>query len=326
MPSSVSHRRRTLAAAALAPLLLTLVACGSDGSGDSDDRLSVVAGAYPFAYVAEQIGGTMVSVDNLTQPGVEPHDVELTAQQLGSIVDADLVVTLDGFQPQVDDAINQSDLADDAVLDLADVVPLLESSADGHTEEHADHDHEEGEDDHGHDHGGIDPHVWLDPERMLMVSDAVADRLSTLDPDNAAEYRKNADALDAELTALDKDFDTGLAQCRIRSFVTSHAAFGYLADAYDLEQIPIAGIDPNTEPSTQQLAEITGLVETEGITTVFTEELSSPRTAETIAREAGVTTAVLSPIEGLTDDTSDETYLTLMRQNLAALQKANDCP
>ncbi|WP_370614936.1 metal ABC transporter substrate-binding protein [Mumia qirimensis] len=324
MPSSASFRRRSLAVAVLAPLALTVAACGSEGSGGSGDGITVVTGAYPFAYVAEQIGGTMVTVDNLTQPGVEPHDVELTARQLGSIVDADLVVTLDGFQPQVDDAIDQSDLADDAVLDVADVVPLLESSADGHHEEHADHDHGEGED--GHDHGSIDPHVWLDPERMLMISDAVADRLGEIDPDNAAEYRKNADALDAELTDLDKAFDTGLAQCRIRSFVTSHAAFGYLADAYDLEQIPIAGIEPNTEPSTQQLAEITGLVESEGITTVFTEELSSPRTAETIAREAGVTTAVLSPIEGLTDDTSDETYLTLMRQNLAALQKANDCP
>ncbi|MGH1565037.1 metal ABC transporter substrate-binding protein [Mumia sp. DW29H23] len=327
MPRTPSLRR-PLSALALAPLALGLAACGSDGSGAGSDGITVVAGAYPFAYVVEQIGGTMVDVDNLTQPGVEPHDVELTAKQLGAVTDADLVVFLHGFQPQVDEAVDQSDLSDEATLDVADVVDLLDATDDGHTEHEEDadaHAEEDGHAEEGHDHGGEDPHVWLDPKRMVEISGAVADRLAEIDPDNADAYRKNAAALDAELTDLDEAFRTGLAQCETRSFVTSHAAFGYLADAYDLTQIPIAGIEPNTEPSTQQLARIVDLVETENITTVFTEELTSPRTADTIAREAGVTTAVLSPIEGLTDDDSDETYLTLMRENLAALQKANRC-
>lgn len=317
MPLS-SFLRRPVSAFALVPLALGVAACGSDGGGSSGDKVRVTAAAYPFAYAAEQIGGPEVAVDNLTSPGVEPHDAELTPRQLGEIREADLVVFLDGFQPQVDEAIAQADLDKEALLDVAGVVELLTTSDDGHT-------HVEGDDDHGHDHDGLDPHVWLDPTRMAGIADAIADRLVEVDPDNADTYRENAAAFDAELTALDKAFRTGLARCETRTFVTSHAAFGYLADAYDLEQVAIAGIEPNTEPSTQQLADIVELVRTEGITTVFTEELTSPRTADTIAREAGVTTAVLDPIEGLSDATEDETYLTLMQQNLAALQKANRC-
>lgn len=327
MPLSTTLRR-PLTAAALAPLAFGLAACGSDGSGGSGD-VTVVAGAYPFAYVVERIGGTMVDVDNLTQPGVEPHDVELTAKQLGALTEADLVVYLHGFQQQLDDGLDETDLPDEARLDVADVVDLLDATDDGHTEhsadDHADeHDGEDG-DEHDHDHGGTDPHVWLDPQRMTQIADAVADRLAEIDPDNADAYRANADKLDQDLTTLDQEFRTGLKTCETRSFVTSHAAFGYLADAYDLTQIPIAGIEPNTEPSTQQLATIVDLVKNEGITTIFTEELTSPRTADTIARETGATTAVLSPIEGLTDDTADEDYFSLMRENLAALQEANRC-
>ncbi|MDD9347977.1 metal ABC transporter substrate-binding protein [Mumia sp.] len=314
--------RRRLCALAVAPLVLALASCGGDDAGGSDDPVKVVAGAYPFAYVVEQIGGTMVDVDNLTQPGVEPHDVELTAKQMAAVTDADLVVFLHGFQPQVDEAVDQSGLPDEARLDVADIVELLGVTDDDHTVEEggkADDDHATG------DHEGEDPHVWLDPERMSEIADAVAERLAEIDPDNADAYRTNAGALDTELTALGTEFDEGLAQCETRTFVTSHAAFGYLADAYDLTQVAIAGIEPNTEPTTQQLADIADLVESQGVTTVFTEELTSPRTADTIARESGATTAVLSPIEGLTDDDSDDTYLTLMRQNLAALQKANRC-
>ncbi|KHL19015.1 zinc transport system substrate-binding protein [Mumia flava] len=328
---------RTAALAATAALTVpALAACGSDGSAD-DGTIDVVAGAYPFAWVTEQIGGTMVDVDNLTQPGVEPHDLELTPKQVGAVNDADLVVFLHGFQPPVDDALDQSALSDEARLDVADVVDLLTMDSDGHEHEaevgeHGEEEHgeeEHGEEEHGaddgHDHGSLDPHVWLDPARTAQIAEAVRDRLSEIDPDNAAAYDTNATKLLDRLTRLDTDFSDGLASCTLRTFVTSHAAFGYLADAYDLEQVPIAGIEPNTEPSPQDLVDIADTVEAEGVTTIFTESLTSPKIAETVASETGATTAVLDPIEGLTDDTADEDYLSLMRSNLTALQKANDC-
>ena len=143
--------------------------------------------------------------------------------------------------------------------------------------------------------------------------------------DNADTYAANAEELVADLTSLDADLAAGLETCEVRDIVTSHAAFGYLANAYDLVQVPIAGLDPSNEPSASQLAEISDLVREEGITTVFTETLVSPAVAQTVAREAGVETATLDPIEGLSDDTADQDYLSIMRSNLAALKKANGC-
>ncbi len=256
----------------------------------------MVASFYPFAYVAEQVGGDHVDVDNLTSPGVEPHDVELKPKQVGSVQTADLVVYQRGFQSAVDDAVDRADRVKADVIDVATLVPTDQ-----------------------------DPHTWLDPRTLVAVSQAVAGRLSEADPDHAASYKANADRLEAQLVSLDEDFAAGLRTCRTRTIVTSHAAFGHLAKRYDLTQVPIAGIDPTNEPTPSELAEISSLVRREKITTVFTEALVSPAIAETVARETGARTASLDPVEGLSDDTGDETYLTLMRRNLDALRKANSC-
>lgn len=341
---------RSVLPSLLAASALTLAACGgSDDAGD-DGTISVVASFYPAQYVAERIGGDLVEVSTLTSPGVEAHDLELTARQIGELRDADVLVYLEHFQAAVDQAVEQADRDADTTVDMAEGVELLDGSDDGHAhgeddhdhageddhdhaheeeDEHAhegeDHDHADEGDDHGHDHGGVDPHLWLDPANLEPAATALAESLSKADPDNAETYEANAEELIADLSSLDEEFETGLAQCERREFVTSHAAFSYLAHAYDLIQVPIAGIDPGTEPSSAQLAEITDLVQDEGITTIFTETLVSPALAETIARETGAQTATLDPIEGLSDETADADYLSLMRDNLAALQEANDC-
>jgi zinc transport system substrate-binding protein len=173
--------------------------------------------------------------------------------------------------------------------------------------------------------GPGDPHLWLDPTRLVPVASAVADQLAGVDPDGAAEYAANAGDLIAELRRLDADFRSGLADCERDVFVTSHAAFGYLALRYGLEMVPIAGITPDSEPSPARLAELRDLVDREGVTTVFAETLADPAIAETLATEAGVEVAVLDPVEGLGDDNEDADYFSLMRANLSALRKANGC-
>jgi len=270
-----------------------LSACGG---GSQSDGTRVVASFYPFAFVAEQVGGDDVEVDNLTSPGVEPHDVELKPKQVGSVQTADLVVYQRGFQRAVDDAVDRADRAKADVVDVAALVPT-----------------------------DRDPHTWLDPTTLVAVSQAVEARLSEADPDHAASFKANAERLEAQLVSLDADLAAGLKTCRTRTIVTSHAAFGHLAKRYDLTQVPIAGIDPTNEPTPSELADISSLVSREGITTVFTEALVSPAIAETVARETGARTATLDPVEGLSDDSGDETYLTLMRRNLDALRKANSC-
>ncbi|MCD9198525.1 metal ABC transporter substrate-binding protein [Aeromicrobium wangtongii] len=298
---------------ATVPLLAALTACG--GGAQDDGRTSVIASSYPFAFVAERVGGSAVNVSNLTAPGTEPHDLELKPKQVASVQDADLVIYQKDFQAAVDQAVEQAGRSDDDTIDVASLVKLLPNPSE-EGEHHADD---------GHDHGDADPHTWLDPRTMIALTEAVQAELSSIDPEHAADYRANADQLVDELTALDEDFSAGLRGCRTRTIVTSHAAFQYLAARYGLEQVAIAGLDPTNEPSPSQLGDISRLVRAEKITTIFTEELVSPAIANTIAKETGATTATLDPIEGLSDQTKDETYLTLMRRNLDTLKKANSC-
>lgn len=303
---------KKLAAVSTAALCLSLAACGDSESDDG--RPSVVTSFYPASFLAERIGGDTVSVTALTSPGTEAHDLELTAKQVVEVNEADVLVHLSEFQEAVDAAIEDSDRDDATTVDMAEGVEEVHAE-----EDEGDH---EG---HNHGHGDEDPHVWLDPENMVKAAESVRAALAEADPDNAAAYEANAQELVSELESLDTDFETGLATCERKEFVTSHAAFGHLAHAYGLDQIAISGVDPQSEPSTAALAEITDLVKRDGITTVFTERLASSALAETVARETGADTAVLDPIEGLSDETADEDYVSLMRQNLAALQQANGC-
>jgi zinc transport system substrate-binding protein len=315
--------KSTLVAALLA-CGLTLTGCAAfsdDSSGPgalaaSGGKVRVVASFYPLQYVAQRVVGDRASVTNLTQPGAEPHDLEIPPRETGEIVDADLVVYERDFQPAVDDAIDQN--ATGETLDAVEVVGLEPRSHDGH--DHADDDADE----EGHDHGDLDPHFWQDPSRMAEVGDAVAERLGTLDPTHAAEFTANAERLRGDLESLDRSYEQGLARCRRSTVVVSHDAFGYLT-TYGLDMEPIVGLSPGAEPTPADLARLQDLIRAEGITTVFSERLVSPRLSASLADDLGITTAVLDPIEGLSDQTADEDYLSLMRQNLAALRKANAC-
>jgi zinc transport system substrate-binding protein len=306
----------------------------SDGSGGTGEggKVTVAAAFYPLAWTAEQVGGDHVDVTNLTQPGQEPHDLEMSVAATAAVSDAQLVIHETGLQPAVDDAVGEVATGD--VLDAADVVDLLPFSEDDHEhsndsaagEPEEDHAHEEGseEDGHDHDHGELDPHFWQDPARMAKLADAVAADLKKIDPDHADEYDANAATLTDELTAVSDEYTQGLASCERDTIVVSHDAFGYLAP-YGLHVVGIAGLSPDAEPSAATLANLQELIKSDGITTVFGETLVSPKIAETLASDAGVTAAVLDPIEGLSDETAGEDYLSLMRNNLSALQTANGC-
>ncbi|WFE57492.1 metal ABC transporter substrate-binding protein [Micromonospora sp. WMMD712] len=313
---------RVLAAATALVALGAATACADDGTAGADpQRVDVAAAFYPLQFVAERVGGDAVRVTNLTKPGAEPHDLELTPSQVGEVNRAELIVYLKGFQPAVDEAIAQSD--GDRAFDVAGVQPLLAASAGGHDhggegagqQEHAD---EEG-------NGGKDPHLWLDPTRLAGVADQLAERLGRADPERAADYTARAKTLRADLEKLDADFAAGLKTCQRREIVVSHTAFGYLAERYRLEQVGITGLTPETEPSPQRLAEVAGEAREHGATTIFFETLVSPKVAETIAREIGAQTAVLDPLEGLSADGGGQDYLSVMRTNLQTLRTALSC-
>jgi len=264
----------------LISLLASLAACG--GESVRSGATQVVAGFYPLAFAAEQVGGDGVEVKNLTPAGAEPHDLELTPREVEELLDADLVLYLGaGFQPAVEEAVAAADVPALDVLDGVDA------------------------------HGG-DPHVWLDPILFAQVAERIGPELG---------QEAAARELASRLRVLDETYREGLADCEHRELVTTHDAFGYLADRYGLEVIPITGLTPEAEPSAQDLEAVADLVEARGVTTVFTETLLSPELGETVAREAGATTATLNPLEGLTEEELDrgEDYFSVMEANLDAL-------
>ncbi|MEV0715487.1 metal ABC transporter substrate-binding protein [Asanoa sp. NPDC050611] len=310
------RRRRIVSAliAGIAALAVTGAAACTTDSAAAAGKVDVVAAFYPLQFVTEQVGGGHVAVTNLAKPGAEPHDLELSARQVGRVSDADVIVYLEGFQPAMDDAVEQ--VGGDRAFDVATAVPLLKAGE-------SDHVHE-GEAPGGHDEATTDPHVWLDPTRLATIGRQVADRLAAADPANKADYQANAARLTAELTGLDQEYAAGLANCQRRELVTGHAAFGYLADRYHLEQVGLTGVTPDTEPAPQRLAAVAQEARAHGATTIFFETLVSPKVADTIAREVGARTAVLDPIEGLQPGATGD-YFSIMRTNLTAIRTALDC-
>lgn len=278
-------------------MALAVVVGGCAATEEDDGRLDVLASFYPLRFVAERVGGTDALVSGLTPSGAEPHDLELSPAQVRAIGTADVLVTLSGFQPSVDEALAAR--APRVVVDAAEVADL--EATDGRS----------------------DPHFWLDPARLAAVGDLVAQALSDARPESADAFAERAAALADDLAALDTEFQAGLATCESRVIVTTHAAFGYLADRYDLEEISVSGIDPDSEPSPARLREVAAAVEDEDVTTIFAETLVSPKVAEVLATDLGLRTAVLDPVEGLVEPGSD--YLSVMRANLAALRAALRC-
>ena len=270
-------------------LAFALAGCGGSSTAGED---TVVAAFYPLAFAAAQVAPPGTDVVDLTRAGEEPHDLELGPRDVARVQDARLVVYAGhGFQPAVEDAVRGRS---GASLDVLDRVPLRGSGDD------------------------VDPHVWLDPHRYAEATRAIAAALGTAS--RAAPLVRRLDALDRELA-------DGLRHCARRTIVTSHAAFGYLAARYGLEQVALVGLAPEAEPSPATVARLADTVRATDATTVFTEPLVAPALADTVAREAGADTATLDPLESLSpgDERAGIDYFGVMRRNLAALREALGC-
>jgi len=269
---------------------------------------TVVTSFYPLYFIADRVAGRYNDVVDLTPPGVEPHEYELTVRQVADIDNARVGFYERGIAPSVDQAMDND--SPDHVLDVTDVVDLAAPVTGSGVESTSD---------------DKDPHFWQDPTLMADATRAFARTMAEADPAHAAYYRTQGRRLVRDLDRLDTMYARTLATCRIKTVVVSHDAFEYLARRYDVDVVPIAGLEPDAEPSLQRLHDLSDLIRERGVTTVFFETLASPELAESLAGDLGIRSAVLDPIEGLSADDAHATYLTLMRQNLAALAKAGDC-
>lgn len=290
----MTEPRRPAAALAVAAGLLGVAACAP--SDTPDGGTSVLASFYPLVFVAEEVGGPDVEVQSLTPAGSDPHSLELSPAQIMQLEQADLVVYSSGLQAAVDHAI--ADQPPSAAVDAMAATDLTDAG------------------------GGGDPHFWLDPTLLAPVATEVAEQLGSADPDHAEQYTARAEQLVSELDQLDQRYADGLSACRDAVLITSHEAFGYLADRYGLHQEGIAGIDPEVEPSPARVREVAGLVSDHGVRTLYFETIASPRVTEQLAAELDVDTAVLDPLES---PPAEGDYLSAMAANLDALTSGLTC-
>ncbi|MFG2635801.1 metal ABC transporter substrate-binding protein [Streptomyces sp. NPDC048362] len=312
--------RRRLISTATAALVTalglgSLTGCsGGSAVAANTGKFDVVASFYPMAFLAEQIGGKHVHVTSLTSPGQEPHDLELSTRQIAGLEETDAVLYLKDLQPSVDAAVAQSPAK--TKIDAASLTTLEKhgNEVGGHAAAHDTH--------KGEDSGGRDPHIWLDPVRYAEVARGVGKAFEKADPEHAADYARNTAHLVKRLDDLNTRFKEGLAGTRTRTFITTHAAFGYLAERYGLTEEAINGLDPESEPSAARVKDLEKLAAADGVSTVFYETLVSDDTAKTVAHDAGLGTDVLDPIEGITGKSRGTDYFSVQDANLKALRRA----
>ncbi|MDT0004224.1 metal ABC transporter substrate-binding protein [Listeria cossartiae subsp. cayugensis] len=296
--------------------VLVLAGCGAgtDKVSGETGKLKVVTTFYPMYDFTKNVAGDNASIEMLIDAGTEPHDYEPSAKDIAKIEEADVFVyNSEDMETWVPSVLKSLDSKKLTVIDASKGIELVEG-----TEEEHDHDHEE--EGHHHEH---DPHVWLSPVLAQQEVANIQNGLAKADKTNADTYKKNAENYIDKLKALDNKFKTAFEGAKQRDFVTQHAAFQYLANEYDLHQVAIAGLSPDQEPSPARLAELQKYVKANNITTIYFEEVASPKVAETLAKETGANLEVLSPIEGITDKEQKKgmDYIAYMEQNLQALQK-----
>lgn len=306
---------RAAAALLCAALLFTGCATQQAEQVPEDDRLTVYASFYTMYDFAQKIGGEKARISVMVPDGTEPHDWEPAAADIAGIQNADLFIYNGvGMEHWAEDILSSLDSSRLVVIEASKGIALREG------------DHEEAEEaaEEYDDHGGLDPHVWLDPQNAKQELEAIKNAFVQADPDNASYYETNYEKWAKEFDALDEEFRTALSDIPQKEIIVSHEAYGYLCAAYGLTQIGIEGLSPDSEPDPGRMAEIIELAREKGVTTIFFEELLSPDVANAIAAETGAKTAVLSPVEGLTDEerASGADYLSVMRKNLNALKEA----
>lgn len=300
---------------------LLLAACASTDTTTSPtadpvettvaEKIQIVAGFYPLAYAAENIAGDLADVISLAGPGVDAHDLELTASDVAKITDADLIIYIPTFIPALDAVIKTLDSS--KVINATEGITLLEGKADSHSDEgHSDDEHS--------DDGLSDPHVWLTPKNMITLGGTIAQAIGAIQAND--QIATNQASFESSLTALAGDYSTKLANCSVKAMIVSHEAFGYLAKEYGFEQVGISGLSPEAEPSPARLAEVAKIAKAEQATTIYYETLVDPKVAKTLAGELNISAVKLDPLES-PPATGD--YLSAMQENLETLFKGQVC-
>ena len=309
-----SLKKGSLLIASLA-ILFIMVGCGNQEATKDSTKLQIVTSFYPMYDFTQNVAGDNAEVSVLMKAGTEPHDYEPSAKDIAKIADSDVFVyNSKEMETWISSVLTNIDTKKTVVVDASQGIDLLEGN---HSDDETEAEHE------GHSHAH-DPHIWLDPVLAQKQVDTIKEGIIKADTKNKETYEKNALAYKEKLAALNEKFEMGLKNAENRTFVTQHAAFAYLANRYDLEQVAIAGLSPDQEPSPAKLAELNDFIKENNIKIIYFAETASPKIAKTVANETGAKLEVLSPIEGITQEEQEKgvDYIKVMEKNLEALEKA----
>ena len=301
----------------------------AEPAASGDGKLRVMASFYPMYDFAVKIGGDYAEVKNMVPAGTEPHDWEPAAADIRDLEQADLFIYSGaGMEHWAEDVLESLSNQNLISVEASEGIELLpghghedgEEHAEEHTEEHAEEHSEEA----GHDHGEYDPHVWLSPMNAKKEMENIKNAFVEADPLHADYFEENYKTYAGRLDALDGEFKTKLSGLSRKEIVVNHEAFGYLCHAYGLEQLGIAGLSPDEEPDPKKMAEITDFVKEHNVKVIFSEELVSPKVAESVAGETGASVEVLNPLEGLSEEelAAGADYFSVMEENLTKLVEA----
>ncbi len=295
---------------------LLFVGCGQQQNVPGNSAtLKVITSFYPIYEIVKQVGGGNVTIQNLVPAGAEPHEYEPTPKEIVNLNQADLVVYNGmGLEPWADKIIPELQQNGSKTLNLSDYFKNNAITNSPKTAKDA-------------EYLPFDPHLWLDPVNYQKEVQTVTQKLIEIDPNHQTDYQQNSQKFIKQLQELDLAYQNGFKSCKLNSFVTSHAAFAYLANRYNLKMIAISGLSPDAEPSSKVMAELTNLIRQNNIQYILTESLVSPKIADTLAQETGTKTLILNPLEGLTDQeiAKGKNYVSVMQDNLRSLQTALEC-
>lgn len=301
----------------IVPMLLT-IGCSknsdaNESSENTDGKIKIYTSIYPVYDFTKKVGGDKVDVTNLVPAGTEPHDWEISTSDVVNLEKADMLIYNGaGIENWTDKIINTLENKDIVYVKTSEGLDIHNVSED------------DSHKDDGHDHGNYDPHTWLSIKNARKEMENIKNALVKYDPDNAQYYEENYETYAKKFDELDKKYSDTLGPIKNKTIIVAHEAFGYLCSEYDINQEGIEGLTPDSEPDPARMGEIIKFAKENNVKTIFFEELVSPKVAETIAKEINAKTAVLNPLEGLTEEqiNNGEDYFTVMEQNLEALYES----
>ncbi|MFC3885993.1 metal ABC transporter substrate-binding protein [Bacillus songklensis] len=301
----------------------------SNDKKETNDQLTIYTTIFPLEDFAKKIGGDYVKVESIYPPNVDAHTFEPSQKTMVNIAQADAFIYtgagLEGFVDKTKEALKNEKVK---FVEAADGVTFIKGGHDheeeSHEEDHGEDVHKHESDEEHHDHGDFDPHVWLDPIRAITLAENIKNSLVELKPEQKETFEKNFETLKGELEQLDKELSDTVQKGKTKEIVVAHSAYGYWHDRYGLEQISIAGLSPENEPSQKELQAIIKDAREKNVKYVIFEQNVKPKIADIVKNELNAEPLTLHNLESITDEDikNNEDYVSLMKRNIETLKKA----